>query len=150
MRKQVYVGRLPAEQVCRLVLSDVCIGWDFQEETRCTARPQVFWVCVCLCSQVLLLPLGVSPMPAPARFLRSFPQDREVWRVLTTTSYVGNVTQGHGVADPQVFHISGAQGLSFARGAGLGRSSPPDAGLWVGWRLLKKGLLSQSPHKWAV
>ena len=33
----------------------------------------------------------------------------EVWRVLTTTTDVGDVTQGPGAAYHQVLHISGAQ-----------------------------------------
>ena len=36
-------------------------------------------------------------------------QDSEVWRVLTTTSDVGNVTQGHWLPDHRVLLISGAQ-----------------------------------------
>ena len=42
-------------------------------------------------SQLLLLPLGVPPMPVPACSTQKSFQDREVWRVLTTTG-VGNVT----------------------------------------------------------
>ena len=44
-----------------------------------------------LCSQVLLLPLGV---PILAR--TCFAQSHEVWRVLNTTADVGNATQGQG------------------------------------------------------
>ena len=36
-------------------------------------------------SQVLLLPLGIPPMPALACFTQTLPQESEVWRVLTTT-----------------------------------------------------------------
>ena len=52
-----------------------------------------------LCSQVLLLPLGVPRMPAPACFTFSLSQDSEARRVPTITTAVGNVTQGQGVPD---------------------------------------------------
>ena len=48
-----------------------------------------------LCSQVLHLPLGVSPTPAPAMLpTNSFPS--EIWRLLTNTNDVEHVTQGQG------------------------------------------------------
>ena len=59
-------------------------------------------------SQLLLLPVGVPPMPAPARSTQSLSQGCGVWRVLTTTDK-GNVTQGQGVPDHQVLPISHAQ-----------------------------------------
>ena len=56
-------------------------------------------------SQVLLLPLGIPLLLVPACSTQSLSQDSKVWRVLATTD-VGNVTQGHGVLDHQVFPIS--------------------------------------------
>ena len=44
-----------------------------------------------LCSQLPLLPLSIPPMLTPACSKQSLSQDREVWRVLTTTD-VENVT----------------------------------------------------------
>ena len=61
-----------------------------------------------LCSQVLLLPLGIPPMPAPARTTQSLTQDSEIWTALTTAD-VGNVIQGQGVSNHQVLPISAAQ-----------------------------------------
>ena len=43
-----------------------------------------------LTCSLLVLPLGVPPMPAPACFTQCVSQDSEVWMVLTTD--VGNVT----------------------------------------------------------
>ena len=50
---------------------------------------------VSLCSQVLLLPLGVPPMAALASSTQNPSQDSGIWRVLTITN-MGNVTQGQG------------------------------------------------------
>ena len=54
-------------------------------------------------SQLLLLPMGVPPMLAPACSTQRLSQDCEVWRVLTTTQ-VGNVTQGHGFQITKCYH----------------------------------------------
>ena len=45
----------------------------------------------------------------PACFTRSLSQDPQHWRVLTTTSDVGQVTQGQGVPGHRVLHTRGAQ-----------------------------------------
>ena len=59
------------------------------------------------CSQVLLLPLGATPMPAPACSTQSLCPDSEGWTVLNTTD-VGRVTWGQRVPDHQMLPISGA------------------------------------------
>ena len=60
-----------------------------------------------LCSQVLLLPLGV-PMPLLACFTPKYFQDSQIWRVLTTTD-VGNGTQGQGFRNTKSYPSNGAQ-----------------------------------------
>ena len=56
------------------------------------------------CSQMLLLPLGVPPTPAPVCFTHSHSHDSEIRRVFTTSD-VGNVTQGPGGSrSPSVTH----------------------------------------------
>ena len=57
--------------------------------------PAAFGPLLSLISEVLLLPLGIPPTPAPACSTRSLSQDSGVWRVLTTAD-VGNATQGQG------------------------------------------------------
>ena len=59
-------------------------------------------------SHVLLLPIGVPPMLAPAYSTQSVAQDNEVWRVLTTTD-VGNLIHSQRFPDHQVLPISGEQ-----------------------------------------
>ena len=68
----------------------------------CTLLPHrrcgnVWWVRVrqlSHCSQMLLLPLGILPLPAPACVTFSQSQDHEIWRVLFLTRDVGNARQG--------------------------------------------------------
>ena len=94
---------MKAESVCRLVLPGVHTGLIFLGSIVHTACPKplgkgIFCTPqkVSLYSQVLLLPIGVPPMAAPA-MLHLQSHDREVWRALTTTD-VGNVTQARGSA----------------------------------------------------
>ena len=54
-----------------------------------------------LCSQGLLLPLGVVPTLAPTCRMFGHSHDSEIWWVLATID-LGNVIQGQGVPDPAV------------------------------------------------
>ena len=65
------------------------------------SRPSVHTFCFC--------PLASFPRHHWQCFVQSLPHNRETWRVLATTSDVGNVTQGPGVPDHQVLPIGGAR-----------------------------------------
>ena len=102
--------------MCRLGLPNVRTGLSLKKEIAGVARstremhfPQVRVGRLSLCSTVLPVPLSVTPMPAPACFAQSLSHDCEIWRVLPTTSDVGNATQGPGVPDHQIPHGSSAE-----------------------------------------
>ena len=102
-------------QVSLPVVTSGCASLSFELRINCvhyllqTPTKSIFTRREChscpLCSQMLLLPLGVPPMPVPACLTCC--HDTEVCRVLTTTD-VRNVSQGQGVPDHQVLPISGA------------------------------------------
>ena len=88
-----------ARQVCPLVLAGVGTGWGVYR-LPCSStdgRGNVLLVLrlgqPCLCSQVLPLPRGVPPTPAPACGTQSLSPDGDVQRVLPITG-VGHATQG--------------------------------------------------------
>ena len=109
---------IKAEGVCRLVLPGVptCAplkqegSKNFEMWAACwdTSRPKnYYFYCVrvgqcCRYLQMLLLPLGIPPIPLPACSTQNWSHS-ELWRVLATTN-MGNVTQGH-----HVLPISDAQ-----------------------------------------
>ena len=65
---------------------------------------------VLLLTSAASAPSGVPPMPPLAWFTLSHSHDGEVWRVLTTSD-LEIVTQGQGIPDHQILHISGLQQL---------------------------------------
>ena len=114
------------------VIPHVHMDLTFQEETiyiglsQATGERYFWWVKageLCLCSQGLLLPLGVPPTPAPAYLTFSLSHEKEVWRVPTTTSDVGNVTRRQGPSgsiSPAVTAFSGIVPFWRKRHADLG------------------------------
>ena len=96
--------------VCRLVLVGVCTCSPFdllRREPSARLTPtaggkkfsSVRVGQLSLCSYVLLLPLGIPPMPALAHSMQNLSQYSGVWRVLATTD-LGNATQGQGCQNP--------------------------------------------------
>ena len=81
-----------------------------------------------------LLTGAVSALRCPSHAWLTFSHahDRELWRVLSTASDVGNGTQGQGVPDHRVLHTSGAQhcqkGILPCRGD---VRVAPHCGLWA-------------------